>query len=108
MKLIYAIVRSDDDSRVIEELNKHKYSVTKLATTGGFLRSGNTTLIIGTEEENVDEVIQIIETECGKRKRMVVTSPPILGVGSSSPLPVTVDVGGATIFVMDVERFEKI
>lgn len=108
MKLIYAIVRSDDDSRVIEALNKQSYSVTKLATTGGFLKSGNTTLIIGTEQEKVDEVIHIIKTECGNRKRMVVTSPPILGSGSSSSLPVTVDIGGATIFVMDVERFEKI
>ena len=50
MKLIYAIVRDEDDSRVMGELNRHGFKVTKLATTGGFLRAGNTTLICGTED----------------------------------------------------------
>ena len=96
MKLIYAIVRDEDGSRVMEQLNKNGFSVTKLASTGGFLRSGNTTLIIGTEEQ------------CGPRKQIVVNPVPIAGVGNYTSYPVSVDVGGATIFVMDVERFEKI
>ncbi len=108
MKLIYAIVRNEDGSRVIEELNNNKFSVTKLATTGGFLRSGNTTLLIGTEEEKVDEAIHIIEEQCGERKRIVYTPSPMVGMSGYAHFPVTVEVGGATIFVVDVERFEKI
>lgn len=108
MKMIYAIVRDEDGTRVMEELNKKGYSVTKLATTGGFLRSGNTTLIIGTEEEKVDDVIGTIKEECESRKQVIVTSSPMVGLGSYTSVPISVDVGGATIFVLDVERFEKI
>ena len=71
MKLIYAIVRDEDDSRVMGELNRHGFKVTKLATTGGFLRAGNTTLICGTEEEHVEEVIGIVREECVTRKTVV-------------------------------------
>ena len=108
MKLIYAIVRNEDGNGVIEELNKNGFSVTKLATTGGFLRSGNTTLLIGTEAEKVDEAIKIIEQRCGERKRIVYTPSPMIGIGVYTQYPVNVEVGGATIFVVDVERFEKI
>lgn len=108
MKLIYAIIRDEDGDKVTEELNKQEYSVTKLATTGGFLRSGNTTLIIGTEEEKVENAINIIKTQCGERRRVVYSPAPMLGMASCPSFPVSIDVGGATIFVLDVERFEKI
>ena len=51
MKIIYAIVSSDDGNRVTDVLNEHQFSVTKLATTGGFLKKGNATLMIGTDED---------------------------------------------------------
>ena len=60
MKLIYIIVSSDDDDRVMEQLNKNGFSGTKMATTGGFLRAGNTTFLVGTEAEKVDKVIEKI------------------------------------------------
>ena len=113
MKLIYAIVHSEDGNSVTEELNAKGFIVTKLATTGGFLRRGNVTLMIGTEEEKVTQAIKIIKRECGNREQVQYTMPytdqpndlPIAGYAAS---PVTVDVGGATIFVVDVERFEKV
>ena len=108
MKLIYAIVRDEDDSRVMIQLNRHGFSVTKLATTGGFLRAGNTTLICGVEEDKVDEAIEVIRGECQTRKSVVTNAVPALGMNGYPAMPVTVDVGGATIFVLDVERFEKI
>ena len=70
MKLIYAIVHAEDGNAVTEELTKHRFSVTKLATTGGFLRRGNTTLLIGTEDQFVNQVIEIIKQECGQRKQI--------------------------------------
>lgn len=110
IKLIYAIVRTEDSSAVIEELTKNKFSITKLATTGGFLRRGNTTLLIGTEEEQVPIAIEIVKKECGKRKQIVYNMPYAGGmpIENCSAVPVPVDVGGATIFVVDVEHFEKI
>lgn len=108
MKLIYAIVRSTDGNAVVQSLNQKGFSVTKLATTGGFLRTGNTTLIIGTDTNRVDEAIAIIKSVCGPRQRVNVNSSMMDGVISGSVGAVSVDVGGATIFVMDVEKFEKI
>lgn len=106
MKLVMAIVSNDDSSKVAKELTKNKFFVTKLATTGGFLMAGNTTFIIGTEDEKVDEVIEIIGRYSKKRTQMVPSSASY-GVGMYTSFPVEVQVGGATIFVMNIERFEK-
>ena len=107
MKLIYAIVSNDDSSRVSKELTKNKYSVTKLATTGGFLMAGNTTILIGTDDDRVDDVIRIIGMHSKKRTQMVPSSASY-GVGMYTSFPVEVQVGGATIFVTNIERFEKL
>lgn len=105
MKLIYVIVRNVDSGYVTEALNKNGYYVTKLASTGGFLREGNTTLMIGTEADKVDHVIEIVKKECGPRRQIITNS---IGVPEYASMNVAVNVGGATIFVMDVDRFEKI
>jgi uncharacterized protein YaaQ len=105
MKLIYVIVRNIDSGDVTAALNKEGYYVTKLASTGGFLREGNTTLMIGTDEEKVDDVINIVKKVCGPRKQ-IIANP--VGTGEYTSMNVVVNIGGATIFVMDVDRFEKI
>ena len=107
MKLIFAIVSNDDSSKVSKELTKSKFSVTKLATTGGFLMAGNTTFIIGTDDDKVEDVIEIIGKYSKKRTQMVPSSASY-GVGMYTSFPVEVQVGGATVFVMNVERFEKL
>jgi len=89
----------------MESLNKQGFYVTKLASTGGFLREGNTTLMIGTDEVKVDEVIRIVKKECGPRQRII--SNPV-GPADFSSMQAIVSVGGATIFVTDVDRFEQI
>lgn len=109
MKLVFAIVSNDDGSIVLKELNKAGFSVTKMASTGGFLRAGNTTLLVGTEEEKVQDAIDVIEKFSAKRKQVVFSPEPYVGaaVGYTS-YPTEIEVGGATIFVVDVERFEKV
>lgn len=107
MKLIFAIVSNDDSSKVSKELTKNKFSVTKLATTGGFLMAGNTTFIIGTDDDKVDSVIELIGKHSKKRTQMVPSSASY-GVGMYTSFPVEVQVGGATVFVTNVERFEKL
>lgn len=109
MKLIYAIIRNDNEDDVISALNKEKYSVTKLATTGGFLRKGNITLMIGTDDDRVDHAINLIRQECGTRQNITVNMPYISGTSmvNYATMPMNVEVGGATIFVVNVDRFEK-
>lgn len=107
MKLVMAIINADDSQTVINELNKDGFSVTRLATTGGFLKTGNTTIIVGVEAEKVDAVLEIINKHSHSRKQMVPSNSE-LGMGFFPAVPVEISVGGATIFVMDVERFEKI
>lgn len=106
MKLILAIVNNDDSATASSALTDAGFSVTRLSTTGGFLMVGNTTFLIGVQDEKVDEVIKIIGEHSKKRTQMVPSSASY-GVGMYSSYPIEVTVGGATIFVMDVERFEK-
>ena len=90
-------------------MNSAGYSVTKLATTGGFLRTGNMTLLTGVEDSDVDGVIEVLKGTCSSRSKLV-SAPMSLGVvePGSPHYPIEVSVGGATIFVVDVDRFEKI
>lgn len=106
MKLVMAIVNKDDSGVVSSALTKKGFSVTKLATTGGFLMSGNTTFLLGVDESRVDEVISIIEKHSKKRSQMVPSTT--YGTSAYSSFPMEVTVGGATVFVMDVERYEKL
>lgn len=109
MKLIIAIVQDDDADDLIENLTDDGFRVTKLATTGGFLKSGNTTLMIGVEEENLDKVIGSIEDMCKTRDKTITTPSTVAGTtGIYMPYPVDIEVGGATIFVVDVDKFIKI
>jgi uncharacterized protein YaaQ len=107
MKLIVAIVNSDDCHAVLGEITKNGFSATKLSTSGGFLRAGNTTLLIGAEDEKVNEIVDIFKRFGSKRTEMIETSTSITGE-SFLTMPVEVTVGGATVFVLDVEQFYKL
>ena len=109
MKLIIAIVQDEDSSRLISHLMNYGFSATKLATTGGFLRAGNTTLLIGVEDDKMQTVMDIIEKVCRSRKQIAAQPPTISGVsGVYSPYPSEVMVGGATVFVLTVDQFVKL
>lgn len=107
MKLILAIVSNDDSGAVSSALTREGFSVTKLATTGGFLMAGNTTFISGVEDSKVDEVIGII-SKYSSRRTQIVPHSSTMEVGMYSSFPVEVTVGGSTIFVLNVDRFEKV
>ena len=109
MKLILAIVPDIDSPNLMAALNKEGYYVTKLASTGGFLKSGNTTLMIGVANEQVQTVVDVIRSKCeGRKKVMVNSAPAMMDTKGAVPFPVEVDVGGATLFVLNIDRFEKI
>ena len=107
MKLVLAIVNHDDTNAVIQNLTKRGFSSTKLATTGGFLMSGNATILVGVDEKKVQDVIDIVHEFSHSRKQMIPTTTE-MGYGYYNSVPVEVTIGGATIFVVDVERFERV
>ena len=102
MKLIIAIVQDEDSSKLLSKLMKAGFSATKLATTGGFLKAGNTTLLLGVEDEKMHEAVQVIESVC---KSAAVTG---MAHGEYTTYPVEVTVGGATLFVLSIEQFIKV
>ncbi len=106
MKLVIAIVNYDDAGAVTKALTKRGFSSTKLATTGGFLMAGNATILVGVDEEKVQTVLDIIKEYSHSRKQMIPTATEV-SYGYYPSMPVEVTVGGATIFVVDIERFER-
>ena len=107
VKLVIAIINRDDSGAVTQSLTKKGFSSTRLSTTGGFLLSGNVTILVGVDEEKVQEVIDIIKEHSHSRKQMIPASTE-MNYGYYPAMPVEVTVGGATIFVVDVERFEHV
>ena len=107
MKLVLAIVSNDDSAAVSSALTRNGFQVTKLATTGGFLMAGNTTFLTGVEDEQVDKVLEVIAEKSSKRTQ-IVPSTTTADVRMYSAFPVQVTVGGATVFVLNVERYEKV
>ena len=109
MKLIIAIVQDEDAARLVSNLMNEGYSVTKLATTGGFLRAGNTTLLLGVDEEKFQGAMNVIEKVCKSRKQIATSPSPVAGTTGVYVLyPIEVMVGGATVFVLNVEQFIKL
>ena len=109
MKLVMAIIHDEDAFHILDLLIEKGFSITKLASTGGFLRAGFTTLISGVEESKVEELIGIIEQKCKSRKQITSVNATHMNVSESYvPYPVEVTVGGATIFVLNVEEFKKV
>ncbi|HHY97246.1 MAG TPA: hypothetical protein GX509_00755 [Firmicutes bacterium] len=108
MKLIIAIVKDNDSIVLLDSLAERRIGATKLASTGGFLREGNTTLFIGTEDGKVDEVIDLIRETCPRRTRVAPQFTPEQGQFIAPTMPINVETGGAIIFVLSVERFEHI
>lgn len=109
MKLIVAIVQDEDSSRLVSKLMNEGFGVTKLATTGGFLRAGNTTLLVGVDDEKFDAAMAVIEKVCKSRKQIATAPTSMSGVnGVYSPYPIEVMVGGATVFVLSVDQFVKL
>lgn len=109
MKLLFAIVQRDDVRNLTKELVQHNLSVTRISSSGGVLRGGNTTLMIGVEEDRLPEALNIIKTSSSRREVLTTASYALPGVTADSlHSPVLITVGGATVFVVDVEQYYKL
>jgi uncharacterized protein YaaQ len=109
VKLVVAIVQGEDAGHTVQALNAAGISVTRLASSGGFLQQGNATLLVGIEEDRVNEVLALVRANCRERNRYLTPMTPMVEPGEVlMPFPVEVQVGGATIFVLNAEQFEKL
>jgi uncharacterized protein YaaQ len=107
MKLVIAVVQDRDSQRLIDQLVQKGLRSTKLASTGGFLKAGNTTLLIGVEDSQVESALAVIGETCKAREQLLTPMAPAgsAAVESYVPYPIEVVVGGATVFVVDVAQF---
>ena len=109
MKLIIAVVQGEDAQRTVAALGDRGISSTRIASSGGFLQQGNATLMIGVDDAQVPLALQVIRENCHERSRYLTPVPPLAEPGEFfMAFPVEVQVGGATVWVVPVESFEKI
>ena len=109
MKLIVAIVHNEDAGALVDGLLDREYRATRLHSSGGFLKQSNATIIVAVENDQVDTIVDIVRDTCTSRTQIVNPMPPIMEPGEFfMPYPLEVEVGGATVFVLPVERFEQL
>jgi uncharacterized protein YaaQ len=109
MKLVIAVVQGEDAQRTVSALGDKGIGSTRFASSGGFLQQGNVTLLIGVEDSQVDATLEIIRANCHERSRFLTPVPPLADPAEFfMSFPVEVQVGGATVFVVPVDKFEKI
>jgi uncharacterized protein YaaQ len=110
MKMILAIVQDEDAASLREKLMAEGLRATKLSSTGGFLRSGNSTFLMGVEDDQVTGVVNIIRSTCRTRTVPVSTLPYALEspAGALMVQPIEVEVGGAHIFVWSIEGYARL
>lgn len=108
MKMLIAIVQDQDSHILMDELAERDFRMTKLASTGGFLKAGNTTILMGIDEARIPEAISIIENNCKSRDMTTSLMSVTMPGDAYIPYPVELKVGGATVFILDVESFIRI
>ena len=109
VKLVVAIVHNEDAGALVDALLDKEYRATRLHSSGGFLKQSNATIILGVEDDSIDAVLEIVRDTCHARTQVVNPMPPIMEPGEFfMPYPLEVEVGGATVFVLPVERFERL
>lgn len=109
MKLVLTVVHADDAGELASRLSEAGFGVTRIKSVGGFLKRQNATFLVGVPDHQLDSVMQIIRERCHTRTESVSPIPPMVEPGEVYlPYPVEVEVGGATVFVMNVERFERL
>jgi len=109
MKLVIAIVYNRDRQRLYDALVGRDFRFTIISTTGGFLREGNTTVVIGVEEERKDALLGLIGEVCQTRERLVNVTPPAPEhIGAMVASPMKIQIGGAKVFVLPVEEHVEV
>lgn len=108
-KMVVAIINDEDWAQLSDALIREGFSATRLSSTGSFLRKGNTTLLLGLEENDIPRALDILREQCQSRQQLI---PQFLlaepGMEPNILSSLSVNVGGATVFVVDLEQFIKL
>jgi len=109
VKLVVAVVHNEDAGALVDALLEREHRATRLHSSGGFLKQSNATILVGIDDDRVEEVVDIIRANCTSRTQVVNPMPPIMEPGEFfMPYPLEVEVGGATVFVLPIERTERL
>jgi uncharacterized protein YaaQ len=109
MKLVIAVVQRQDAGELLEALTAQGHRVTRISSEGGFLREGNVTLLVAVEDQAVNLLLRNIREHCYTRTRYVSPLPPVAESGEFyPPVPVEVQIGGATIFVLKADSLARL
>jgi uncharacterized protein YaaQ len=107
-KLVMMIVSDSDADDLMDALVEKQLPATKIGSSGGFLRRGNVTIFCGVTAARVDDVLTAVNDICHPRTEFVpVQTLPFIGDGTFSTEPVEVRVGGAIVFVLNIDRFQR-
>ena len=109
-KMLLAVIHGDDYPETVDDLNRSGFFATVLSSTGGFLKKRSITLMIGVEEHRVQAALDILRQSAGRRQQMTYSNMSI-SAGSPNPsismFPVPMNVGGAVVFIMDLDDIQK-
>jgi uncharacterized protein YaaQ len=112
MYLVFLIIQSEDADVLTRRLSNAGVRVTRLNTIGGFLSRGNVTCLVGAQEDEVDRVMDVVRKTCYTRRRYINPLPsgaePAHLAMAAPAYPLEVLVGGATVFMVPVARFERL
>ena len=109
MKLVIVVVHNEDARVLIDALLAHEYRATWLHSSGGFLKQSNATILVGVDDAKVEGVVALVRENCRARTQTVSPIPPIMEPGEFfMPYPLEVEVGGAVVFVLPIDRLERI
>lgn len=110
-KLILAIMRKDDYNDTVAKLNENGIFVTKLSSSGGFLKKENVTAMIGVDESKFEIAMDILKQYAGRHQEIQYTMPAMMSDypdnGIDMAIPVDTEVGGITIFTMTLDSIDK-
>lgn len=108
MKLVLAVIQNEDESPLIQAMETRGLGITRIGSSGGFLRANNVTLMMAVEDDQIEHVLDLLNKYCKRRTKQLRPSAPAMEARERFPGAVPIQIGGATVFILNLERAERI
>ncbi len=108
MKLILAVIQHEDEEAFVQALEDASIGSTRIGSSGGFLRASNVTMMIAVPDDQVDIILDLLKKHCKRRTRHLYPLLPNLEARERFLGSIPVEIGGATVFILPVDRMERI